>query len=87
MGNDVGDSAAVGCETCRTSSNGPVSAQMLVSDSAALVWQCPSCGFAWPRFENGDRGEMARAASRRLNGEGFDGRSTGLGQSVQPVPA
>src|SRR3954452_22102557 len=60
-------SATTGCRTCSPPSNRPRPAPVSSSDGAALVWLCPSCGLAWPQFENGDRGGMARAASTRLN--------------------
>jgi len=43
---------------------------MVVADAvnqAELLWLCPLCGRAWPRFMSGDRGAMARASSDRIN--------------------
>ncbi len=32
-----------------------------------LIWMCPICGRAWPRYSAGDRGRLALSLSGRLN--------------------
>jgi len=54
------------CAACRSREQLPtVTADAM--NQAQLVWLCPVCGRAWPRFTSGDRGAMARASSDRIN--------------------
>lgn len=32
-----------------------------------LIWLCPLCGRAWPRYDSGDRGQLALTLSERIN--------------------
>ena len=54
------------CAACRSRAQ-PAIVAADAMNQAELVWLCPVCGHAWPRFTSGDRGAMARASSERIN--------------------
>jgi hypothetical protein len=53
------------CDACQTMQPAFIEAETM--NEAELVWLCPVCGRACPRFNGGDRGAMARASSDRIN--------------------
>ena len=54
------------CAACRAMAQ-PALVEADTMNAAELLWLCPVCGRAWPRFISGDRGVMARASSDRIN--------------------
>jgi hypothetical protein len=55
------------CSCEAYSSTDGASLDSVPSTPGRLVWLCPICGHAWPRYAAGDRGRLALSLSGRLN--------------------
>lgn len=55
------------CKACEVYSANDASPDPAPSAPGRLIWICPICGRAWPRYAAGDRGRLASSLSGRLN--------------------
>ena len=55
------------CKACEVYSATGATLDPAPSAPGRLIWMCPICGRAWPRYAAGDRGRLALSLSGRLN--------------------
>lgn len=55
------------CGVCAAYIENRVTHRIDQSTPGCLVWRCPVCDRAWPRYDDGDRGNLAQSLSVRLN--------------------
>jgi len=55
------------CKACEVYSAAGATVDPTPTAPGRLIWICPICGRAWPRYATGDRGRLAFSLSGRLN--------------------